>query len=116
MSVMLSMLQVLRETNASKAAIHSNATEAALRDLLTVEEEVFLGRFVYQSAIDSSAHEVCCCHVWHCIRCSIILCALSLCEVCARLCMCAAPTDDVERMLWRSRHCHLYCDLGWRVY
>ena len=58
MSVMLNSMQLLAETNSTKALAYSNVAETALRQLVAVEDEVFLGRFVYESAIDSSVHEV----------------------------------------------------------
>ena len=55
---MLNSLQLLSASDPATALTYSRAAEAALNQLVAVEDEVFLGRFVYESAIDSSVHEV----------------------------------------------------------
>lgn len=61
MSSMLASMQYLSSTNTTAALVHSNTAHLVLEQLVSVEDEMFVGRSVYHSAISSNAHEVCAC-------------------------------------------------------
>jgi hypothetical protein len=58
MSVLLASMEYLTSENATTAETFSDTAHDTLTNLVAVEDEMFVGRSVYHSAISSSVNEV----------------------------------------------------------